>query len=77
MFLMILTYILVYLIARKNGFSLEEDPHALIGQRFKLKAVPFSKNITFGVEGNKGYLILFIREFLAVFWFLFVLHKQI
>lgn len=36
---------------RKNGFSLEEDPHAPPGHHFKLKAVPFSKNITFGVEG--------------------------
>ncbi|XP_047335121.1 DNA mismatch repair protein PMS1 [Impatiens glandulifera] len=34
---------------RRNGFSLEEDAHAPPGQRFKLKAVPFSKNITFGV----------------------------
>ncbi|KAF7119270.1 hypothetical protein RHSIM_Rhsim13G0011500 [Rhododendron simsii] len=34
---------------RKNGFALEEDSHAPPGHRFKLKAVPFSKNITFGV----------------------------
>ncbi|GFZ19434.1 DNA mismatch repair protein [Actinidia rufa] len=34
---------------RKNGFALEEDFHAPPGHRFKLKAVPFSKNITFGV----------------------------
>ncbi|XP_073130166.1 DNA mismatch repair protein PMS1 isoform X2 [Henckelia pumila] len=34
---------------RKNGFLLEEDMHAPPGNRFKLKAVPFSKNITFGV----------------------------
>lgn len=44
--------ILVFSIIRKNGFALEEDLHAPPGQRFKLKAVPFSKNITFGVEGN-------------------------
>ncbi|XWS31709.1 hypothetical protein CRYUN_Cryun23aG0099500 [Craigia yunnanensis] len=37
-------------IIRKNGFVLEEDPHAPPGHRFKLRAVPFSKNITFGVE---------------------------
>ncbi|XP_030947502.1 DNA mismatch repair protein PMS1 isoform X2 [Quercus lobata] len=37
-------------VIRKNGFTLEEDPHAPPGQHFKLKAVPFSKNITFGVE---------------------------
>ncbi|KAL5543775.1 hypothetical protein UlMin_007559, partial [Ulmus minor] len=34
----------------KNGFALEEDPDAPPGQHFKLKAVPLSKNITFGVE---------------------------
>ncbi|KAL3517451.1 hypothetical protein ACH5RR_020040 [Cinchona calisaya] len=40
-------------IIRKNGFSLEEDVHAPPGQRFKLKGVPFSKNITFGVADVK------------------------
>ncbi|KAE8009504.1 hypothetical protein FH972_005936 [Carpinus fangiana] len=39
-------------IIRKNGFTLEEDPCAPPGQHFRLKAVPFSKNITFGVEGR-------------------------
>ncbi|XWS46672.1 hypothetical protein CRYUN_Cryun14cG0087800 [Craigia yunnanensis] len=34
----------------KNGFVLEEDPHAPLGHHFKLSAVPFSKNITFGLE---------------------------
>ncbi|ONH93891.1 hypothetical protein PRUPE_8G259200 [Prunus persica] len=43
-------------IIRKNGFSLEEDPHAPPGQHFKLKAVPFSKNITFGVEDVKDLI---------------------
>nr|XP_016464724.1 PREDICTED: DNA mismatch repair protein PMS1-like isoform X2 [Nicotiana tabacum] len=38
---------------RKNGFLLEEDLHAPPGHRFKLKAVPFSKNITFGVADVK------------------------
>ncbi|XP_073054238.1 DNA mismatch repair protein PMS1 isoform X2 [Primulina eburnea] len=38
---------------RKNGFLLEEDMHAPPGNRFKLKAVPFSKNITFGVADIK------------------------
>ncbi|KAK4418144.1 DNA mismatch repair protein PMS1 [Sesamum alatum] len=38
---------------RKNGFLLEEDMHAPSGQRFILKAVPFSKNITFGIADVK------------------------
>ncbi|KAK1428177.1 hypothetical protein QVD17_17006 [Tagetes erecta] len=38
---------------RKNGFSLEEDADAPPGHRYKLKAVPFSKNITFGVADVK------------------------
>lgn len=38
---------------RKNGFALEEDVHAPPGHRFKLRAVPFSKNITFGVSDVK------------------------
>ncbi|KAK1354176.1 DNA mismatch repair protein PMS1 [Heracleum sosnowskyi] len=38
---------------RKNGFALEEDLHAPLGQRFRLRAVPFSKNITFGVVDVK------------------------
>ncbi|KAI4341690.1 hypothetical protein MLD38_026383 [Melastoma candidum] len=38
---------------RKNGFILEEDHHAPPGCHFKLMAVPFSKNITFGVEDVK------------------------
>ncbi|XP_043708080.1 DNA mismatch repair protein PMS1 [Telopea speciosissima] len=40
-------------IIRKNGFTLEEDVHAPPGCQFKLKAVPFSKNITFGAEDFK------------------------
>uniref|UniRef100_A0A2N9EC26 Sm domain-containing protein n=1 Tax=Fagus sylvatica TaxID=28930 RepID=A0A2N9EC26_FAGSY len=43
-------------IIRKNGFTLEEDPHAPPGQHFQLKAVPFSKNITFGVEDLKDLI---------------------
>ncbi|KAJ6674924.1 MISMATCH REPAIR ENDONUCLEASE PMS2-RELATED [Salix viminalis] len=43
-------------IIRKNGFALEEDPHAQPGHHFKLKAVPFSKNITFGVEDVKDLI---------------------
>ncbi|RDX85851.1 DNA mismatch repair protein PMS1, partial [Mucuna pruriens] len=39
-------------IIRKNGFTLEEDPNAPPGCRFKLKSVPFSKNIMFGIEGS-------------------------
>ncbi|PIN11318.1 hypothetical protein CDL12_16081 [Handroanthus impetiginosus] len=40
-------------IFRKNGFALEEDMNAPPGRRFILKAVPFSKNITFGVADVK------------------------
>ncbi|WCJ21359.1 DNA mismatch repair protein putative [Euphorbia peplus] len=43
-------------IIRKNGFALEEDQHAPPGNRFRLKAVPFSKNITFGVEDVKDLI---------------------
>lgn len=43
-------------VIRKNGFTIEEDPHALPGNRFRLKAVPFSKNITFGVEDVKDLI---------------------
>ncbi|XP_065861318.1 DNA mismatch repair protein PMS1 [Euphorbia lathyris] len=43
-------------IIRKNGFALEEDQHAPPGHRFRLKAVPFSKNITFGVEDVKDLI---------------------
>ncbi|PON96568.1 DNA mismatch repair protein [Trema orientale] len=43
-------------VIRKNGFSLEEDPDAPPGHHFKLKAVPFSKNITFGVEDVKDLI---------------------
>lgn len=38
---------------RKNGFSLIEDMHAPPGHRFLLKAIPFSRNITFGAEDVK------------------------
>ncbi|KAF9622071.1 hypothetical protein IFM89_029355 [Coptis chinensis] len=40
-------------IIRKNGFTLVDELDAPPGQRFKLKAVPFSKNITFGAEDVK------------------------
>ncbi|GMI69429.1 POSTMEIOTIC SEGREGATION 1 [Hibiscus trionum] len=43
-------------IIRKNGFVLEEDPHAPPGHHFKIRAVPFSKNITFGVEDVKDLI---------------------
>lgn len=43
-------------IIMKNGFSLEEDPHAPAGLRFRLKAVPFSKKITFGIEDVKDLI---------------------
>lgn len=38
---------------RKNGFVLAEDMHACPGNHYLLKAVPFSKNITFGVQDVK------------------------
>lgn len=38
---------------RKNGFVLAEDLHASPGNHYLLKAVPFSKNITFGVQDMK------------------------
>ncbi|KAJ7977551.1 DNA mismatch repair protein [Quillaja saponaria] len=41
---------------RKNGFSLEEDLQAPPGQHYRLKAVPFSKNITFGLEDVKDLI---------------------
>lgn len=50
----------VFPIVRKNGFAVEEDPHAPPGHHFKLKAVPFSKNITFGVEGNSCFWFVFL-----------------
>ncbi|XP_020686889.1 DNA mismatch repair protein PMS1 isoform X1 [Dendrobium catenatum] len=40
-------------IIRKNGFLLMEDMNAPPRHRFLLKAVPFSKNMTFGVEDLK------------------------
>jgi DNA mismatch repair protein PMS2 len=40
---------------RKNGFVLEEDLHAFPGNHYLLKAVPFSKNITFGIQGIISY----------------------
>ncbi|KAK9086419.1 hypothetical protein Syun_028813 [Stephania yunnanensis] len=40
-------------IIRKNGFTLMEDVDAPPGHHFKLKAVPFSKNITFGADDVK------------------------
>ncbi|KAF3330253.1 DNA mismatch repair protein PMS1 isoform X1 [Carex littledalei] len=38
---------------RKNGFVLAQDANAAPGHQFLLKAVPFSKNITFGAEDLK------------------------
>lgn len=43
---------------RKNGFVLEEDLHASPGNHYLLKAVPFSKNITFGVQGIISFHML-------------------
>ncbi|XP_078175861.1 DNA mismatch repair protein isoform X4 [Carex rostrata] len=38
---------------RKNGFVLAQDANAAPGHQFLLRAVPFSKNITFGAEDLK------------------------
>jgi DNA mismatch repair protein PMS2 len=46
LFFFLLSYV------RKNGFVLAEDLHASPGNHYILKAVPFSKNITFGVQGK-------------------------
>lgn len=43
---------------RRNGFLLEEDLCAPPGHRFKLKAVPFSKNITFGIADVKELIAI-------------------
>ncbi|CAA0832028.1 DNA mismatch repair protein PMS1 [Striga hermonthica] len=43
---------------RKNGFLLEEDIQAPSGHRFILKAVPFSKNITFGIADIKELIYI-------------------
>ncbi|KAG0480521.1 hypothetical protein HPP92_011379 [Vanilla planifolia] len=40
-------------IIRKNGFVLIEDINASPGHQYLLKAVPLSKNITFGIEDLK------------------------
>jgi DNA mismatch repair protein PMS2 len=37
---------------RRNGFELVEAEDAPAGRRFRLAAVPFSKNITFGPAGE-------------------------
>jgi len=48
---------------RKNGFVLAEDLHASPGNHYLLKAVPFSKNITFGVQ---GIFYFHVRNFVFV-----------
>ncbi|KAF8062832.1 hypothetical protein N665_1194s0006 [Sinapis alba] len=40
-------------VIRENGFLLDENPSAPPGRHFKLRAVPYSKKITFGVEDLK------------------------
>lgn len=44
---------------RKNGFVVALDANAPPGNQFLLKAVPFSKNVTFGAEGNPVDFISF------------------
>lgn len=46
-------------LCRKNGFVLAQNANAAPGHQFLLKAVPFSKNITFGAEGNPIDFMLF------------------
>lgn len=53
---------------RKNGFSLDEDPYAPPGRHFILKAVPFSKNVTFGVEGCCYLQIFIVCNYEGLFW---------
>ncbi|XP_010522786.1 PREDICTED: DNA mismatch repair protein PMS1 [Tarenaya hassleriana] len=43
-------------VIRQNGFILEENPNGRPGCHFRLRAVPFSKNITFGVEDLKDLI---------------------
>ncbi|XP_010422584.1 PREDICTED: DNA mismatch repair protein PMS1 [Camelina sativa] len=43
-------------IIRENGFLLEENPSAPPGKHFRLRAVPYSKNIIFGVEDLKDLI---------------------
>ncbi|GJN21462.1 hypothetical protein PR202_gb08940 [Eleusine coracana subsp. coracana] len=43
----------LFIVDQKNGFVLAEDLHASPGNHYLLKAVPFSKNITFGVQDVK------------------------
>jgi DNA mismatch repair protein PMS2 len=43
-------------IIRENGFLLEENPSAPPGKHFRLRAIPYSKNITFGVEDLKDLI---------------------
>ncbi|KAL8234307.1 hypothetical protein R6Q59_020407 [Mikania micrantha] len=47
-----LIYVIVFSV-QENGFSLEEDVNAPPGKHYKLKAFPFSKNVTFGVTDVK------------------------
>lgn len=43
-------------IVRKNGFKVEKDVTAVVGKRFRLVALPMSKNIIFGVQGTTKLL---------------------
>ncbi|ESQ37908.1 hypothetical protein EUTSA_v10028404mg [Eutrema salsugineum] len=43
-------------VIRENGFLLEENPSAPPGRHFRLRAVPYSKKITFGVEDLKDLI---------------------
>ncbi|KAL5136555.1 DNA mismatch repair protein PMS1 [Glycine soja] len=54
-------------IIRKNGFTLEEDPNAPPGCRFKLKSVPFSKNTMFGIEGrSRKSICIDVKELISI-----------
>ncbi|VVB07009.1 unnamed protein product [Arabis nemorensis] len=43
-------------VIRENGFLLEENPSAPPGRHFRVRAVPYSKKITFGVEDLKDLI---------------------
>lgn len=43
-------------VIRENGFLLDENPSAPPGRHFRLRAVPYSKKITFGVEDLKDLI---------------------
>eukprot|EP00252_Welwitschia_mirabilis_P022071 TRINITY_DN5854_c0_g1_i1.p1 TRINITY_DN5854_c0_g1~~TRINITY_DN5854_c0_g1_i1.p1 ORF type:complete len:745 (+),score=175.22 TRINITY_DN5854_c0_g1_i1:646-2880(+) len=47
---------------RRNGFNFLEDSTASPGQRFQLSAVPYSKNIVFGIEDVQELISLLLDQ---------------